>query len=112
MLTPSSVSVGIRAFCTTWPKHAQLAEALRAERRDEVGLEHLEHPDAQRADQERHDRERGREARQDEAVRCSQNPVPKPPTGNQPQLEREELDQDDSEPERGQRRARRPRGRG
>ena len=67
-------------------QHAVLAEALGARRGDVVGLEDLEHADAQAADQKRHDRQRRGEAGQDETVDVSGIVSPQPPTGNQPRF--------------------------
>ncbi len=85
MLSPSSVTVGTSALRATWAQSTRvLAEALRAGRRDEVGVEDLDHPDPEGPDEQRHDRERSRQRRQDEPaeMRSSGEP-PSPPTGNQ-----------------------------
>ena len=43
-------------------QHPELADPLRPDGCDEVRVEHLDHPDAQRPDEDRHDREAGRQA--------------------------------------------------
>ena len=102
MLRPSSVSVGItalRATCQTSTRSSP--QAVRARGGDEVRVEHLEHADAQAAHEQRHDRERRRQARQDQRPRDGRRtPAPAPPTGSTCRLQREDLDQDDPEPER------------
>ena len=64
MLMPRRVSVGMmRVAGDVDEQHAVLAEALGAHGGDVVGLEDLEHADAQAAHQERHDRQGRRERR-------------------------------------------------
>ena len=103
MLTPSRVSVGMTAFRATCANSTcALAQALGAQVRDEVRVEHLDHPDAQRPHEDRHDRDRRGEARQHERLEVLAERVAPAPHRQHAQAQREDLDQHDPEPERRQ----------